>query len=200
MRRVAIVLVIAAASVAHANSSRYTPLVNANEVDPGCRELAVVPLNTETSSPSFDAAISTASCMVSARTRHLVLAPDAASVRALDDAVAPAWAILERVVAAGDPEHVLLARYAELDIVTGNAARLLASVPHISPLMTAQDVHDHYKLVLVADALAQPWRQRAIAIRHAIARLLLAHPELATHDEVLAYEVEATRLVELAPR
>lgn len=190
MRSVLVILLIASS----ARAATYTPLVDLGAVEPACRPLAVIPQHARTLGPSYDAAISTASCMVITRTRRLALAPNAQSVRALDDAVAPALAILDRVIRSADPEHVLLALYAKRDILAGNTARLLATLPKASPMMSGMAQHDRDKQVGVADQLTETWRRRAANDGKLIAIVLRDHPELATRNEVLAYEVAASRL------
>ena len=194
MRALLLVPLIAASSLARAGVATYTPLIDTRAVDPACRPLAEIPQNTRLAGPRFDAAISVASCMASARTRHIVLAPSLDSVAALDGAEAPALAILDRVIRIGDPAHVLLARHAKLDILEGNVARLLAAVPPVSPVMSRADVAAHFRLVDATAALARPWQRRADATRRAIARLVNAHPELATRDPVLAHAITNSRL------
>ena len=195
---ISILLVSAAAVAAGAGTSRYTTFVDLPSVDPRCRHLALIPETSEIPGPMQDAAISTANCMVIVRTRGLALGVDAASVRALDIAVAPAIRILDRVIAIGDPEHVVLARFAKLDILVGNTARLLAVVPRISAMMTPTDVHDHDVKVRTADALTARWRERETEERQELARFIYRHPELAGRDQVLGYVIAHSRMAEAA--
>ena len=198
MRALTLSILLVAAPVVSAGTSRYTTFVDLPSVDFACRPLALIPETSEIPGPMQDAAISTANCMVMARTRGLALGADAASVSALDAAVAPAIRILDRVIALGDAEHVLLARYAKLDILVGNTARLLATVPRISATMTANDAYEHDKQVRIADALTEPWRSREAAQRRALARFVYQHPELAGRDPVLGYVIAHSRMAEAA--
>lgn len=196
MRPVLIVPLIAVSTAAYAGGSTYTPLVDIRDVDAACRTLATVPVNAETTAPSLDAAISTANCMAGVRARRLVLAPTADSVRALDDAVAPAVRIFDRVIETGDAAHALDALYAKADLYDGNADRIMDAVPHFSPQMRAMEAYEHYKLMRVAEDLTEPLRRRAADCRRAIAKVVLAHPELATkHDAVLGYLISNSRIV-----
>ncbi len=198
MRTLLLPLVLLAGSLglARADGARYTPLVDINDVDVACRPLARVPTTAQVAGPSYDAAISTASCLASVRTRWLVVTPTAESVRELDFAIAPAIAILDRVIATGDAEHALIARFAELDLYNGCAARVLASLPKISPQMTRAEVIARDKAVQSADQLIQPWRRRAIASRRQIAVLVARAPGLAQRNDTLAYMISNSRIVE----
>ena len=194
MRPLLISLLIASASVARAGSMTHTPLVNGSTIDPVCRQLALIPANTRSSGPQYDAAISTANCMIMHRTKGLILTPSAQSVRDLDNAVAPALQILERVIATADPAHAVLARYAELDLYEGNTARLLAALTPPAPHMTGMQQYEYDKHVAAADALTQPWRESALDTRRSIAAAVRAHPDLSRRDPVLAYAVEHSRV------
>ena len=59
-------------------------------------------------------------------------------------------------------------------------------------------VADHYKKVRITDQLSEHWRRRALECRRQIARLVLAHPELAPRDVVLARMIANSRIVEAA--
>ena len=196
MRLLIVGSLVAVSSFAHAGGSSYTPLVDIREVDAGCRGLAVIPANATTPGPSLDAAISTASCLAELHARRLVLAPTLDSVRALDDAVAPAVRIFDRVIATGDAPHALAALYAKADLFDGNADRIMDAVPHLSPQISRAEVAEHEARVRAAADLTAPWRRRAATSRRAIAKLVLVHPELATtRDVVLGYELANSHIV-----
>ncbi len=194
-----IFLIIASASVATIAVAEpaptYSPYVDVGSVEPSCRPLARIP-NTSAPGPSFDAAISTASCVAVTRTRNLTIEPSERGVQMLDEAVAPALAIYDRVIAAGDPEHALIATYAKLDLLRGNIARLLDAVPDASPQMTANETAEHERAVMAVGVLVQPWQRRADASRRHLTRIANLHPELATRDAVLAYMIRSARLGE----
>jgi hypothetical protein len=198
MRFPLIILLIAAPSVARAESTIHTPLVDMSTVDAPCRVMARIPSNAIISGPSYDAAISTANCMVMARTRGLELTPTADSVAALDDAVAPAIEILDRVIKTGDAEHKIIALYSKAGIFEGNAARMLSALPRLSPQMGSKEVVDHYREVRVTDELTQPWRHRGLECRRQIGRLASRDPQVVVRDPVIAYMVAASRIVEAA--
>ncbi len=197
MRSLLLLPLLTAASVARA-ATTYTPFVDPRTVDPPCRVFAEVPATATTMGPAYDAAISTASCLVSARTRGLHLDASSDSVLALDRAVAPALEILDRVIQAADTEHQVIALYAKANILAGNSARLLATVPKLSPQMSSQEVHDRYRQVLVTDALTLPWRQRALATRRQIATVVYRDPQVVVRNPVVAYMVRDTRISEAA--
>jgi hypothetical protein len=127
-----------------------------------------------------------------------VLAPTGESIEAIDDAEAPSIAIFDRVIATGDATHALVAQYMKLSLMDGNTARLFASIPQLSPQMSRDEVADHYKLRMTVGVLVEPWRHRSIAIRRAIAVIVYRHPELVTHDPVVAYMIANSRITEAA--
>jgi hypothetical protein len=191
-------IVVVASSIAHADSTLYTPLVDMRTVDPPCRTRAEVPSHARISGPSFDAAVSTANCMAMTRATQLELAPTEASVKALDAAVAPAMAILDAVIATGDPAHQLIAQHSELDILQSNTARMFVAVPQPSPQMASSELADQAIVLAATDALTEPWRRRALQCRRQIARLVYQHPELATRDAVFAHMVADSRIIDAA--
>jgi hypothetical protein len=200
MRPLLILLpIVAASTAARANDATYTPLVDIHTVDPACRSLAAIPLTAEIPGPAQDAAISTASCMAVLHVHRLVIAPSDESVRALDEAIAPAIAIFDRVIAHGDAEHAVAALFMESDLYDGNAERIMSSVPRLSPQASANEAVEHRKRVFAADELAQPLRRRALSCRRELARVVASSPELTSNrNAVLAYMITHSRIVEAA--
>ncbi|MGE5180494.1 MAG: hypothetical protein ACM31C_00455 [Acidobacteriota bacterium] len=194
MRTLLVIPLILASTAARAEDITYTPFVEVRAVDAPCRAFAEVPPTATTLGPSYDAAISTASCMVSTRTRSLRVDATADSVAALDAAVAPALAILDRVIRVADTEHKLIAYYVKADILSGNTARLLATLPEISPQVTSKEVRERAALVRSADALTLRWRQRALASRREIVRLAGREPDIVVRNPIVARMVVETRL------
>ena len=196
--RAFLLTIVVASSIAHADSTSYTPLVEMRTVDAACRTLAETPSNARISGPMFDAAISTANCMAMTRASRLELAPTAASIKALDEAVAPAMAILDTVIATGDAAHQLIAQHSKLDILQSNTARMFSAVPQLSPQMGSGEVADQAEVLAATEALTEPWRRRALQCRRLIARLVYQHPALATRDAVFAHMVADSRIVDAA--
>jgi hypothetical protein len=197
MRASLIIPLLLVASAARADGTKYTPLVDVKTVEPGCRVAAEVPQSAIIASPMFDAAVSTASC-IAAHTHRLVLTPTADSVTALDVAIAPAMQILDRVIATGDAEHVLIAQYTKLEILQNNVVRLFMAIPPLTPQLTVSELGEHHEAVQATDTLTRPWRDRAMTIRRAIALLVYQHPSLATRDPLLAYMVAHSRIADAA--
>lgn len=196
MRPLLVLLLLAGSSIARADGMKYTPLVDANAIEPGCRILAQTPQNAVSDGPSLDAAISTANCVALVRMRRLVLDPSPDSVRLLDAAMRPALAILDRVIANGDPVHRLIAYYAKADLLNGSAARMFAALPRLSPQMSEAEVAEHQRLVRVTGVLVAPWLHHATTLRRDIAELVADHPTLAVRDDTFAYMVARTRIVD----
>jgi hypothetical protein len=198
---IAVTLAAAAAAspgAARANRTMVTPFVDPDAIATPCLALARVPDTSRLYDMRYDAAISAANCTVIARTANLELVPDEASVRALDDATAPSLAILDRVIGAGDPEHALIALYAKVDILQGNADRLRASMPKLSPQMRAPEIVMRDRLLPELDRLTLSWRQQARDARRELAMITRRHPELLRDDAVVAYMVAHSNLVETA--
>lgn len=197
MRLPIIFCLIASSTAAMADSTIDTPLVDMSDVDAQCRPLAEIPHNAKTTGPSIDAAISTASCMAMARADALVLTPTAESATELMAAVAPALAILDRVIETTDPEHRLVAEYAKADILDSDAARLYSTAT-LSPQLDVANVIDHKRDVAALDTMTRPWLVEALVCRREIAKLVYEHPELATRNAVLAQMVARTRITDAA--
>jgi hypothetical protein len=195
--RLPIILWLIAASTAAADSTIDTPLVDMADVDAPCRSLAQIPHSAKISGPRYDAAISTANCMAMTRVDALALSPTTESANALQLAVAPALAILDRVIETADPEYRLIAEYAKADIFDSNAARMYATST-LSPQVDRTDVASHQRDVTVLDQVTRPWLEEALACRREIARIVYMHPELATRDVVLARMVAKSRITDAA--
>ncbi len=194
MRTLLVIPLILASAAARADEVTYSPFVDIRAVDAPCRAFAEVPQTATTLGPSFDAAISTATCVVSTRTARLRVTATPASVSEIDAAEAPALAMLDHVIRDGDAEHKLIAYYMKADILAGNAARLLAKLPKLSPQMSSKEVRAHDALVRDADALTLRWRQQALANRREIVKLANHDPAMVVRNPVVAHMVVDTRL------
>jgi hypothetical protein len=195
--RLPIILWLIASSTASADSTIDTPLVDMTDVDAPCRPLAQIPHTAKMAGPSYDAAISTANCMAMTRADGLALSPTVDSANSLRLAVAPALAILDRVIETGDPEHQLIAEYAKADILDSSAARIYATST-LSPQVDRTNVANHQRDVTALDQATRPWLEEAVACRREIARIVYTHPELATRDAVLARIVANSRITDAA--
>lgn len=191
-----VLLVVAGSSITRADGMKYTPLVDVDATEPGCRVLAQTPQNASSDGPSVDAAISTANCVAMVRMRRLVLAPTADSVQMLDEAMRPALAILDRVIVNGDVEHKLIAYYAKVDLLNGSAARMFAALPRLSPQMSKAEVAEHQRLVKRTGVLVEPWLRQGTRMRRDIAELVAQHPSLAVRNDLAAYMITRSRIVD----
>ena len=183
-------------TTASAQVTTYTPFVDVAHVEPGCRPLARIPGANAPLGPSLDAAVSTASCVAIVRLHGLDVEPSQRGVQAIDEAIAPANAMYDTVIAAGDPEHAVIAEYAKLDLLRGAIARLLDAIPKPTPQMAYNRVAEHQRAVMMAGVWTEPWLRRAEASRRRIARVVYRHPELATHDPVVAYMIASVHVDE----
>ena len=131
--------------------------------------------NTPTPSLALEARVSFASCLASSRLDALALTPDVdASRAALEDAVAPAIASLDEVIAAGDPRARIIADHIKADLYVGMTVRLRnACVP----------------LDVAVDASADRWLALADQSFADVEQVATEHPELRTNP-VVAYDID----------
>jgi hypothetical protein len=164
-------------------SARLAPLEQSAIPEP-CR-----PLAKQAQAPSLAAAlsarISLASCMAERAVAPLALCDCGASILAVDTAVAPALAVLDGVIEAGDPAIQVLAEHTRGQLLAGFAARLLATLPTPGPGADNAEItlRDMRKQTL--EAQLAPWRDAARAAFQRVVELAGAHPELASNPAVM---------------
>lgn len=140
-----------------------------------CAPLRQVPASAKIPVPRIDAKISIANCMAEDALSRLSITPDRTSVQAMNRAVAPSVAILDRVIAEAAPAQQLVAQNAKRDLYEGLVVRARASIPHAN-------IAAETKL----DPLVAPWQNEARQAELAMRQLTRAHPELAQGDQVVA--------------
>jgi len=142
-----------------------------------CKPLAKQALAARLAS-ALSARISLASCMAERAIAPLSLCDCADSVVAIDGAVKPALALLDDVIANGDPATQVLAEHAEGRLYVGFATRMMATLPAIAPGAGESEValRDMRKQTL--EAQIAPWREAALASFEHVVELARAHPEL----------------------
>lgn len=152
-------------------------------IDPATVPQACGTLVRAARSPSAPAAlaarVSLASCMAERAVAPLELCDCGQSVVDIDQAVAPAIAVLDDAIAVGDPALQAIAQHAKGELYAGFAMRLIATLPAQSPSATpeALSLYDARKQAL--EAQLAPWRDTARAAFTQVVELARLHPEIA---------------------
>jgi hypothetical protein len=134
---------------------------------------------------ALSARITLAGCLVDQRTKPLVLCDCEQSVQDLASAASQSLALLDDVIAIGDPATKILALQARGDLLQGFATRILATVPAPTDgSEAAMNLHDT-RLSLITP-LVQPWQQQAHDAYTEVDRLARANPPLAKNVAVVA--------------
>jgi hypothetical protein len=140
-----------------------------------CQPLAVIPASAKIPGPALAAHISVASCLAEHAMSSASVSGDHASVKRLDAAVQPSIAMLDEVIATGDPYWQLIAKDAQRDIYTSMIVRERTASSG-TPEARAQ-----------LEPLLAPWQADA---QHRVAEmqnLLRTNPELARRDQVASH-------------
>lgn len=170
----ALAILVTAGTAAAAPASKGPPPLPAH-LPPGCQPLAAAPPSAKVEGPILAAHLSVASCLAEHALAALTVTPDDASIAAMRQAVAPAEAILDGVIAVGDPYWTLLAEDARRDLAVGLAVRVRTSLAGDDPAAR----------LALEDRIA-PWLADAASAAQVMAALGKAHPDLATRDPVVA--------------
>jgi hypothetical protein len=140
------------------------------------------PMIKRTQAPSMTqqlaARIALASCIAEAAVQPLQLIDGPESVLAIEEAVKPAFALLDNVIDVGDAGVKIIALRTRADLYGQMSAKMRMSVP---PLVTntpeAAALHDTRKQIV--EGMIEPWRELARSNHQAIVDLGRHHPELA---------------------
>jgi hypothetical protein len=143
-----------------------------------CKAIAKQALAARLAS-ALSARISLASCMAERAIAPLQLCDCADSVVAIDGAVKPALALLDDVIANGDPAMQMLAEHAVGQLYVGFATRMMATLPQVAAAASESEValRDMRKQTL--EAQLAPWREAALASFEHVVELAKAHPQVA---------------------
>jgi hypothetical protein len=127
---------------------------------------------------ALSARISLASCIAERAIAPLQLCDCAESVVAIDGAVKPALALLDDVIANGDPAMQVLAEHTVGQLHVGFAAKMMATLPQVAAGASESEValRDMRKQTL--EAQLAPWREAALASFEHVVELAKAHPQL----------------------
>lgn len=157
--------------------------IDLSTIAEACKPLAKQAMSP-TPAAAVPARISLASCMVDHAIAPLALCDCADSVVAVDQAIAPAIAILDDVIEAGDPASQVIAEHAEGTLYTGLVTRLLATLPKLTGDAGETEValRDLRKQTL--DVQLAPWREAAMTAFQHVVDAAKAHPEVARNAQV----------------
>jgi hypothetical protein len=157
-------------------------------IDPQTVPDACKPLMKSARSPNLPVAvparISLASCMADRAVSSLSLCDCADSIQALDAAVAPAIAILDDAIAAGDPAAQVIGEHTEGQLYAGLSIRLHATVPRVNPGASPEEVALHDVRTETLEAQLAPWREAANTAFQAVIEVAKAHPDVARNPVV----------------
>jgi len=165
-------------------------LIEVDELPEACLEMGKL-AGSQSKTQALSARISLASCLADQNSKSLVLCDCEQSVIDVNEAIDPSLALLDEVVLYGDPATRILARYAQGEILSGFAQRMLATVP--APLNASEEaiaLRDTRLDILLP--LIQPWQERARAAYADVDKIARANPQLAKNPAVLA-AVRSTR-------
>jgi len=159
------------------------PTLDVSAVPAPCQPL-VKPAQAARIATALSARISLANCMADHAIAPIGLCDCAASIVAIDTAVAPALAVLDGVIDAGDPTAQVLAEHAEGQLYAGFVRRLIATLPRTGPDASDAEIALTDMRRQTLDAQLAPWREAALAeFQHAV-EIAKAHPELASNPAV----------------
>ena len=175
--------VIALSTVARADNNRVTA-VEARTLPKACADLAWVPSDARTMTPTLEAYTSIAGCIVRERTRALELRPDRNSVDQLELAVRPAIDLLDTTVEAGDVAHQIVALHAKANIYEGLTV-MIRNAARRNPGFAKQKEVDH---------LVEAWRDNARDANRKVLALADRAPGLVKGNPVIAYAVRDSRV------
>lgn len=133
---------------------------------------------------ALSARVSLASCMVDQAVAPLQLCDCGDSVVAVDAAAGPGFAILDGVIAMGDPANQLLAEHTKGQRYAGFATRLQATLPKLGPDATDAEtaLRDMRKQTL--EAQLAPWHEAAKTAFQQVVDMARAHPELSANPAI----------------
>jgi hypothetical protein len=145
------------------------------------------PLAKRASVPSFaqqlSARIALASCIADARIEPLSLIDGQESVLAIEEAVQPAFAMLDEVVDTGDASVKVMALRAKADLYTMMSMRMMSTVP--APANTTPEAASLRETRRqIVDGMIMPWHERSRETHRAIVDLGKKHPELVRNPVV----------------
>lgn len=129
---------------------------------------------------ALPARIALAGCLVEVGIEPLDLIDASASVLEVSEAIAPAIALLDEVIASGDPAIQVMALHRKALLYAGMTGRMLTTIPPpSSPTREAVALQDSRRRLL--EAMLSPWRDEMVRAYQAIVELAIRTPALAAN-------------------
>jgi hypothetical protein len=171
---------LAAPGVSQSPAVNLAPIVLADLPEP-CRPIAkqaAAPLLAS----ALAARIRVAGCIADQATAKLDLCDCGASILELATAIEPAVALLDEVIAAGDPTARILAAHAKGELYTSLRVRMLATIPTGDATTEGAALRDSRKAML--EPQLAPWADEANTAFARVVELAKANPKLLANPVV----------------
>ncbi|HEX4416468.1 MAG TPA: hypothetical protein VH165_01155 [Kofleriaceae bacterium] len=152
--------------------------IDAAALPASCKSFAR-PAQLPSLATALSARISLASCLADQAIAPLALCDCGQSILDIDQAVAPAIALLDNAIAAGDPVIQAIAQHTKGELYVGFATRMVATLPRPSPNATQEELNLRDLREQTLAAQLAPWRDTAKAAFAEVVELAKAHPEIA---------------------
>jgi hypothetical protein len=153
-----------------------------------CRAVAEIPRSAQIADPAFSAQVSAATCVADVALGDVLVIDSAASIQALDAAIAPVMATLDEVVAHGTPNWQIVAHYWKGNLLLGLQVRVRSSIPPIAhmPLEGIADIERRHRAL---EPKLERWGKDASAEFRRVAELAQANPQVAQANPAIQYMV-----------
>jgi hypothetical protein len=188
------VLILSSLLAATVHADRKTPAVNltpilADELPARCRPIAKQ-ASAANLGVALGARISLANCMASEELAPLQLCDCADSILEMDNAVAPAVALLDEVAHAGDAHTELLAEHARGELYTSMRIRMAKTIPTPDSTEESLALRDARQALLETQLV--PWSETIDAAAERVLAIAKANPALAKHP-IAKTAIEASK-------
>jgi hypothetical protein len=148
-----------------------------------------MPRSAKVIEPALSARVSTASCLAGVILPKVPANDEDASIRALDAAAAPLIALLDDVIAHGNPETQMAAEYTKGDLLLGLGTRARESIPPITPATTITSATEIERRHQRLEPKLTRWNAEATTAFRRVTELARENPKLANDNPVLRYMV-----------
>jgi hypothetical protein len=137
------------------------PTAAAADIPDQCKGVATAPPSAEIAMPGLVAKVSLAYCGARLRFSALKIAPDDASIAALNEAAKPSFALLDEVIQANDPVASDMARRLRASLLIAMAVRIRDAVPPITPTTVGPQLAELLKMHDDLEPKIKPWLDTA---------------------------------------
>jgi hypothetical protein len=156
------------------------PGIDAHAVPAKCQAFVA---SAQASAPqvAVPARLSLASCVAEQAVAPIALCDCGQSILDIEQAIAPAVAILDGVIAAGSSVSQALAAHAKGELYAGFVMRMTATVPKLGPNATPEEISLHDMRAEALAAQLAPWRDTARAAFTQVIEIAKTRPEVANN-------------------